>query len=114
MSSTPSGIFLPSMAGPGDGGGWDLFQQLLRKRIVFLGDAIDDKLAGVVGAQLLLLAEDSDKDIAVYINSPGGSVTAGLAIYDTMQYVPCDVPPVCMGPAASVGPFPLRARAPRH
>ncbi len=108
-----SSIFVPSgssmMAGPGDGGGWDLFQQLLRKRIVFLGDAIDDKIAGVVCAQLLLLAEDSDKDIAVYINSPGGSVTAGLAIYDTMQYVPCDVSTVCLGLAASMGQFLLCA-----
>src|SRR5688572_18255660 len=99
------------MAGPGDAGGWDLFQQLLRKRIVFLGDAIDDKVAGAVCAQLLLLAEDSDKDIAVYINSPGGSVTAGLAIYDTMQYVPCDVQTVCIGQAASMGAVLLCAGA---
>jgi ATP-dependent Clp protease protease subunit len=105
-------IFTPTMAGPGDAGGWDLFQQLLRKRIVFLGDAIDDKVAGAVCAQLLLLAEDSDKDIAVYINSPGGSVTAGLAIYDTMQYVPCDVSTVCIGLAASMGQFLLCAGAP--
>jgi len=108
-----SEIFLPSMAGPGDIGGWDLFQQLLRKRIIFLGDAIDDKLAGVVCAQLLLLAEDSDKDIAVYINSPGGSVHSGLAIYDTMQYVPCDVSTVCIGLAASMGQFLLCAGAPK-
>ena len=107
-----SAIFTPTMAGPGDAGGWDLFQQLLRKRIVFLGDAIDDKVAGAVCAQLLLLAEDSDKDIAVYINSPGGSVTAGLAIYDTMQYVPCDVSTVCIGLAASMGQFLLCAGAP--
>jgi len=107
-----SSIFTPTMAGPGDAGGWDLFQQLLRKRIVFLGDAIDDKVAGAVCAQLLLLAEDSDKDIAVYINSPGGSVTAGLAIYDTMQYVPCDVSTVCIGLAASMGQFLLCAGAP--
>jgi ATP-dependent Clp protease protease subunit len=105
-------IFTPTMAGPGDAGGWDLFQQLLRKRIVFLGDAIDDKVAGAVCAQLLLLAEDSDKDIAVYVNSPGGSVTAGLAIYDTMQYVPCDVSTVCIGLAASMGQFLLCAGAP--
>ncbi|HUP87036.1 MAG TPA: ATP-dependent Clp protease proteolytic subunit [Acidimicrobiales bacterium] len=108
----PSSIFTPAMAGPGDSGGWDLFQQLLRKRIVFLGDAIDDKVAGAVCAQLLLLAEDSDKDIAVYINSPGGSVTAGLAIYDTMQYVACDVSTVCIGLAASMGQFLLCAGAP--
>src|SRR5687767_12105110 len=112
LPSTPGSIFTPTMAGPGDAGGWDLFQQLLRKRIVFLGDAIDDKVAGAVCAQLLLLAEDSDKDIAVYINSPGGSVTAGLAIYDTMQYVPCDVSTVCIGLAASMGQFLLCAGAP--
>jgi ATP-dependent Clp protease protease subunit len=105
-------IFVPTMASPGDGSGWDLFQQLLRRRIIFLGDAIDDKLAGVVCAQLILLAEDSEKDIAVYINSPGGSVTAGLAIYDTMQFVPCDVATVCIGLAASMGQFLLSAGAP--
>ena len=110
MSSDPRLIVPSSMAGPGDGiAGWDLFQQLLRKRIVFLGSAIDDQLANVVCAQLLLLAEDSDKDIAVYVNSPGGSVTAGLAIYDTMQYVPCDVSTVCLGLAASMGQFLLCA-----
>src|SRR5688500_6186652 len=107
-----SSIFTPTMAGPGSDGGWDLFQQLLRERIVFLGDAIDDKVAGAVCAQLLLLAEDSDKDIAVYINSPGGSVTAGLAIYDTMQLIPCDVSTVCMGLAASMGQFLLCAGEP--
>jgi len=105
-----SSLIVPTMAGPGDGGaGWDLFQQLLRKRIVFLGSAIDDNLANVVCAQLLLLAEDSDRDIAVYVNSPGGSVTAGLAIYDTMQYVNCDVSTVCLGLAASMGQFLLCA-----
>src|SRR5258705_6071273 len=112
LPSSSAPIFLPSMAGPGDAGGWDLFQQLLRKRIIFLGDAIDDKLAGVVCAQLLLLAEDSDKDVAVYINSPGGSVHSGLAIYDTMQYVNCDVATVCVGLAASMGQFLLCAGAP--
>ncbi len=99
------------MAGPGEHSGNELFQQLLRKRIVFLGSAIDDHLANIVCAQLLLLAEDSDKDVAVYINSPGGSVTAGLAIYDTMQYVPCDVSTVCLGLAASMGQFLLCAGA---
>src|ERR1051325_8808991 len=90
-----SSLWVPQMAA-GDGlGGWDLFQQLLKKRIVFLGSAIDDSVANMVCAQLLLLAEDSDRDIAIYVNSPGGSVTAGLAIYDTMQYVPCDVSTVC-------------------
>ncbi len=104
-----SSLSVPSMAGPLDAGGFDLFQQLLRQRIVFLGDVIDDKLANLVCAQLLLLAEDSDKDIAVYVNSPGGSVTAGLAIYDTMQFVPCDVSTVCLGLAASMGQFLLCA-----
>jgi len=112
-ASSASSVLAPTMAGPGDGaGGWDLFQQLLRKRIVFLGSAIDDQIANVVCAQLLLLAEDSDKDIAVYVNSPGGSVTAGLAIYDTMQYVPCDVSTVCLGLAASMGQFLLCAGTP--
>ncbi|MDP9441215.1 MAG: ATP-dependent Clp protease proteolytic subunit [Actinomycetota bacterium] len=105
-------LIVPSMAGPGDHSGNELFQQLLRKRIVFLGSAIDDNVANTVCAQLLLLAEDSDKDIAVYINSPGGSVTAGLAIYDTMQYVPCDVSTVCLGMAASMGQFLLCAGTP--
>ena len=93
-------------------GGWEMFQQLLKRRIVFLGNVVDDNLANLICAQLLLLAEDSDKDIAVYINSPGGSVTAGLAIYDTMQFVPCDVSTVCLGLAASMGQFLLCAGAP--
>ncbi|HEX7166223.1 MAG TPA: ATP-dependent Clp protease proteolytic subunit [Acidimicrobiales bacterium] len=99
------------MAGAGDplGGSNELFQQLLKRRIVFLGSVVDDNLANLICAQLLLLAEDSDRDIAVYINSPGGSVTAGLAIYDTMQYVPCDVSTVCLGLAASMGQFLLCA-----
>ena len=87
-----------------------LFQQLLAKRIVFLGSAIDDAVANLVCAQLLLLeSEDADKDIFLYINSPGGSVTAGLAIYDTMQYVSCDVSTSCVGLAASMGQFLLCA-----
>jgi ATP-dependent Clp protease protease subunit len=87
-----------------------LFQQLLQKRIVFLGSPIDDAVANLVCAQLILLeSEDQDKDIAVYINSPGGSVTAGLAIYDTMQLVNCDVSTTCVGLAASMGQFLLCA-----
>ena len=87
-----------------------LFQQLLAKRIVFLGSAIDDAVANLVCAQLLLLeSDDPDKDIFLYINSPGGSVTAGLAIYDTMQYVSCDVSTSCVGLAASMGQFLLCA-----
>ncbi len=105
-------LTVPSMAGAGDHSGNDLFQQLLRKRIVFLGSAIDDNVANSVCAQLLLLAEDSEKDVAIYVNSPGGSVTAGLAIYDTMQYIPCDVSTVCLGMAASMGQFLLCAGTP--
>ncbi len=91
----------------------DIYQRLLRERIVFLGSQVDDTSANLVCAQLLLLAaEDSQRDVSLYINSPGGSVTAGLAIYDTMQYVPCDVSTVCMGLAASMGQFLLCAGAP--
>jgi ATP-dependent Clp protease protease subunit len=91
----------------------DVFQRLLKERIVFLGSAIDETVANQVCAQLLLLAaEDGERDIAVYINSPGGSVTDGLAIYDTMQYVSCDVSTICVGLAASMGQFLLCAGAP--
>jgi ATP-dependent Clp protease, protease subunit len=90
-----------------------LYQQLLAKRIVFLGSAIDDAVANLVCAQLLLLeSDDADLDIHLYINSPGGSVTAGLAIYDTMQYVSCDVTTSCVGLAASMGQFLLCSGAP--
>src|SRR5712692_3081898 len=88
----------------------DIYQRLLRERIIFLGTQVDDPAANLVCAQLLLLAaEDPSRDISLYINSPGGSVTAGLAIYDTMQWVPCDVSTVCMGLAASMGQFLLCA-----
>ena len=91
----------------------DIYQRLLKERIVFLGTQVDDQSANLLCAQLLLLAaEDSERDINVYINSPGGSVTAGLAIYDTMQYVPNDVSTVCMGLAASMGQFLLCAGTP--
>jgi ATP-dependent Clp protease protease subunit len=105
---------LPHLTGAVESGeGLELFQQLLRRRIVFIGAAIDDKLANIVCAQLLLLeADDAEKDISLYVNSPGGSVTAGLAIYDTMQYVRCDVSTVCLGLAASMGQFLLCAGAP--
>jgi ATP-dependent Clp protease protease subunit len=93
--------------------GADVYQRLLRERIIFLGTEVDDRSANLVCAQLLLLAaEDPARDINLYINSPGGSVTSGLAIYDTMQYVPCDVSTVCMGLAASMGQFLLCAGAP--
>jgi len=91
----------------------DVFQRLLKERIIFLGTAIDETVANMVCAQLLLLAaEDSDRDISLYVNSPGGSVTDGLAIYDTMQYVSCDVSTICVGLAASMGQFLLCAGAP--
>jgi ATP-dependent Clp protease protease subunit len=91
----------------------DIYQRLLRERIVFLGSQVDDPSANLICAQLLLLAaEDPDRDVSLYINSPGGSVTAGLAIYDTMQFVPCDVSTVCMGLAASMAQFLLCAGAP--
>jgi ATP-dependent Clp protease protease subunit len=90
----------------------DIYQRLLKERIVFLGTPVDDDSANLISAQLLLLsAEDSEKDISLYINSPGGSVTAGLAIYDTMQFIPPDVSTVCMGLAASMGQFLLCAGA---
>ena len=90
--------------------GWDIFSRLLKDRIVFLGTAIDDQVANVVIAQLLFLdSEEPEKDIMLYINSPGGHVSAGLAIYDTMQYLHCDVATICMGQAASMGSFLLAA-----
>ena len=90
--------------------GFDIYSRLLRDRIVFLGSAIDDNVANVVVAQLLFLErENPDADISLYINSPGGSVTAGMAIYDTMNYVRCQVRTVCIGMAASMGAFLLMA-----
>ena len=90
--------------------GFDIYSRLLRDRIIFLGSAIDDSVANVVVAQLLFLErENPDADISLYINSPGGSVTAGMAIYDTMNYVRCPVRTVCVGMAASMGAFLLMA-----
>ena len=87
-----------------------VYQRLLRERIIFLGSQVEDSIANALSAQMLLLAaEDPEKDIYLYINSPGGSVSAGMAIYDTMQYVPCDVATVAMGLAASMGQFLLCA-----
>jgi len=89
-----------------------VYQRLLRERIIFLGSVVEDNIANALSAQMLLLAaEDPDKDIYLYINSPGGSVSAGMALYDTMQYVPCDVATVAMGLAASMGQFLLCAGA---
>jgi len=90
--------------------GWDIFSRLLKDRIIFLGTPINDDVANIVIAQLLFLeSEEPEKDIMVYINSPGGHVTAGMAIYDTMQYVRCDVSTICMGQAVSMGAFLLAA-----
>lgn len=89
---------------------FDIFSRLLKERIVFLGSGVDDSVSNVIIAQLLFLeADDPEKDITFYINSPGGSVTAGMAIYDTMQYVKCDIATLCMGQAASMGAFLLAA-----
>ena len=89
---------------------YDIYSRLLKDRIVFLSGEIDDLTANLIVAQLIFLeAEDPDKDISMYINSPGGSVTAGMAIYDTMQYIKCDVTTICVGMAASMGAFLLTA-----
>ena len=85
---------------------YDIYSRLLKERIIFLGEEVNETTASLVVAQMLFLeAEDPEKDIQLYINSPGGSVTAGMAIYDTMQYVKCDVSTFCMGMAASMGAF---------
>jgi ATP-dependent Clp protease protease subunit len=90
--------------------GWDIFSRLLKDRIIFLGTPVNDEIANIVVAQMLFLeSEDPDKDIMLYINSPGGLVTAGMMIYDTMQYVRCDVATICMGQAASMGAWLLAA-----
>ena len=89
---------------------YDIFSRLLDDRIIFLGEEVNDTTASLVVAQLLYLeAQDPDKDIQLYINSPGGSVTAGMAIYDTMRYIKCDVSTICIGMAASMGAFLLSA-----
>ena len=85
---------------------YDIYSRLLKDRIIFLGEEVNDVTASLVVAQLLFLeAEDPNKDISLYINSPGGSVTAGMAIYDTMNYIKCDVSTICLGMAASMGAF---------
>ena len=91
---------------------YDIYSRLLKDRIIFLGEEVTDVSANIIVAQLLFLeADDPNKDIQLYINSPGGSVTAGLAIYDTMQYIKCDVSTVCIGMAASMGSFLLSGGA---
>lgn len=93
--------------------GYDLYSRLLEDRIIFINGVIEDGIANVVVAQLLYLeGKDPEKDISIYINSPGGSVSAGLAIYDTMQYIKCDVSTICIGMAASMGAFLLCAGTP--
>lgn len=108
----PSNMIIPTVIETTHRGerGWDIFSRLLKDRVVFLGTEVDDDLANVIIAQLLFLdSEDNNKDIMMYINSPGGSVSAGLAIYDTMQFLHCDVATYCMGMAASMGSFLLAA-----
>ena len=91
---------------------YDIYSRLLKERIIFLGEDVNDVSANVIVAQLLFLeSEDPSKDISLYINSPGGSVTAGMAIYDTMQYIKCDVSTICIGMAASMGAFLLAGGA---
>ena len=91
---------------------YDIFSRLLEDRIIFLGEEVNDVSANLVVAQLLFLEnEDPEKDISLYINSPGGSITAGMAIYDTMQYIKCDVSTICIGMAASMGAFLLSSGA---
>ncbi|MEW2618978.1 ATP-dependent Clp protease proteolytic subunit [Streptomyces sp. MB22_4] len=105
---------MPSAAGePSIGGGLgdQVYNRLLGERIIFLGQQVDDDIANKITAQLLLLAAEPDKDVYLYINSPGGSVTAGMAIYDTMQYIPNDVVTIAMGMAASMGQFLLTGGA---
>jgi ATP-dependent Clp protease protease subunit len=104
---------LPTVDGASAGSQVDVISRLLKDRILLLGTDVNDEVANVLVAQLLYLAnEDPEKDITLYINSPGGSVSAGLAIYDTMQFIPCDVTTVCFGMAASMGAFLLGAGAP--
>jgi ATP-dependent Clp protease protease subunit len=115
LSATMSAA-VPTAAGPSGSGmepSADIYARLLRNRIVYLGSEVNDEVANFLTAQLLYLdAEDGEKDIWLYINSPGGSVTAGMAIYDTMQFVAPDVGTICMGLAASMGQFLLAAGAP--
>jgi ATP-dependent Clp protease protease subunit len=110
------GLVVPESRSPQpSSGGFDdnVYQRLLRERIIFLGSVVEDANSNAIAAQMLLLsAEDPEKDIYLYINSPGGSVSAGMAIYDTMQYIPNDVATVAMGLAASMGQFLLCAGAP--
>ena len=101
-------MYVPIVVEQGERGerSYDIYSRLLKERIIFLGEEVNDVSASVIVAQLLFLeAEDPNKDISLYINSPGGSVTAGMAIYDTMNYIKCDVSTICLGMAASMGAF---------
>lgn len=103
-----AGIVVPTVVEQTHRGerGWDIFSRLLKDRIIFLGTPIYDDVANIIVAELLYLeSEDPDKEIAIYINSPGGSVTAGMAIYDTMNHVKCPISTICVGQAASMGAF---------
>lgn len=114
VSEPTRGALVPTVI-TSDGRGeraYDIYSRLLKDRIVMLGEEVNEVTAGLVVAQLLFLeAEDPDKDIQLYINSPGGSVTAGMAIYDTMNYIKCDVSTICIGMAASMGAFLLSSGA---
>ena len=112
MIVQPKNILIPTVIEQTHRGerGWDIFSRLLKDRIIFLGTPINDDVANTIIAQLLFLeSEEPEKDIMLYVNSPGGHVTAGLAIYDTVQYVRCNVATICMGQAASMGAFLLSA-----
>ncbi|MCA9669213.1 MAG: ATP-dependent Clp endopeptidase proteolytic subunit ClpP [Myxococcales bacterium] len=114
MKTPESNVIIPTVIEQTHRGerGWDIFSRLLKDRIVFMGGAVADDMANIIIAQMLFLeSEDPDRDINLYINSPGGVVTAGLAIYDTMQHVKCDVATICMGQAASMGALLLAAGA---
>ena len=114
MSDTTSQYLIPTVIEKTSYGerAYDIYSRLLQDRIIFLGTAIDDNVANVIIAQLLFLEnQNSEKDIKLYINSPGGSVTSGMAIYDTMQYIKPDVSTICIGMAASMGAFLLSAGA---
>jgi ATP-dependent Clp protease protease subunit len=114
MSTDTRSVLIPTVIEQTHRGerGWDIFSRLLKDRIIFLGGGVTDDLANTIIAQMLFLeSEDPDKDIMLYINSPGGVVTAGLAIYDTMQHVKCDVSTICMGQAASMGALLLASGA---
>lgn len=114
MKTPETGMIIPTVIEQTHRGerGWDIFSRLLKDRIIFLGGGVNDDQANIIIAQMLFLeSEDPDRDIMLYINSPGGVVTSGLAIYDTMQHVKCDVSTICMGQAASMGALLLASGA---